>query len=44
MGMGFLFEVMKMFWNWTVAMAAQLCEYNKTHLIVKKKRETETKV
>ena len=34
MGMGFLSKVMKMFWNSTVVMIAQLSEYTRNHSIV----------
>ena len=37
MGMSFLSEMMKTFHNWILVMAAQVCEYTKSHLIVKKK-------
>lgn len=34
MGMGFLFRVMKMFWNLIVVMIPQHCAYTKNHRIV----------
>ena len=34
MGMGVLFEVMKIFWNETMLMVAQLCEYAKNPCII----------
>lgn len=37
---GVLFGVMKMFWNQTVAMVAQLCEYTRNHWVVYFKRLT----
>ena len=43
MGTSFLSEMMKTFHNWILVMAAQVCEYTKNHLIVKKKRETKTR-
>lgn len=41
---GFLWEVRKLeiFWNWTVVMAAQLCEQTKGHLIVKREKQKYT--
>lgn len=43
MDMSFLSEMMKTFHNWILVMAAQVCEYTKNHLIVKKKTETKPK-
>ena len=31
MGVGYLFGLMKIFWNLTVVMAAQVCEHTKNH-------------